>query len=174
MQEADVARSRAIIAIFGSTESWAITLAEGLGAEVAQRGGIVLSGGTGPGKEAVKESAIKGAGNHPWIGVDPNGPIGVEKNGAGLIVHTGLGHKRNYLEAHLCDAAVAIKGDDGTVSEATFALSLGRPVALAGSGWTTDRFVDDPTHAIRPEEMLKHRSGASADCPQLIPTSIPY
>jgi hypothetical protein len=148
-------RTRAIIGIFGSTEPQAITLARELGAEVAGRGHIVLSGGTGLGDTPVKESAIQGAGASPWIGVDPDGPVAVEPKGAGLVIHTGLGHKRNYLEAHMCDAAIGLKGGPGTVSEVTFAVALGRPTALVRESWATDGYLDGATGDLFIDTMFK-------------------
>lgn len=142
------ARTKAIIGVFGSNEAPAIALARELGAEIARRGHIVLTGGTGPGDRAVKESAISGAGAAPWIGVDPSSPIGTAEDGPGFVIRTALGHKRNYLEAHLCDAAIGLKGGPGTVSEVTFALSLGRPTALVREGWATSGCLDGATGAL--------------------------
>jgi SLOG cluster4 family len=106
-----------------------------LGRAIAAAGHILLTGG--PGRDSVRGSAIDGAGSKPWIGVEKEGPVDAEEVGSGLVIRTGLGHKRNYVEACMCDAAVALPGGDGTVSEVTSALSLGRPVAFVGE-WRTD------------------------------------
>jgi predicted Rossmann-fold nucleotide-binding protein len=134
-------RKKAIIAVFGSTDPDGIALAKKLGAAIAARGQILLTGGTGHGKSAekgVRESAIEGAEGvrgSPWVGVARDSRIAVEEvgeDGHGFVVRTDLGHRRNFLEACLCDAAFGIVGGDGTTSEVTFSLALQRPVVLLG------------------------------------------
>ena len=51
----------------------------------------------------------------------------------GFQIEVNLGHKRNYLEAVMCDAAVVLRGEKGTASELASALSLGRPVVIVGT-----------------------------------------
>lgn len=165
----DAGRTRAIIGIFGSTEPEAIALARELGAEVAGRGHIVLTGGTGPGDRAVKESAITGAGTSPWIGVDPSDPIGTLPKGSGFVIGTGLRDKRNYLEAQMCDAAIGLKGGPGTVSEVTFALSLGRPTALVRDGWATAKCLDGTTGELLIDTMVELSFGRVGTEPAGIP-----
>lgn len=127
-------RRKAIIAVFGSADAEGIALARKLGAAIAASENIVLTGGTGAGGSAVKESAIEGANGSPWVGVDPKGvKKGIVEAGRGLIVRTDLGDRRNFLEACLCDAAFGIVGGDGTTSEVTFSLALHRPVVLLGN-----------------------------------------
>jgi SLOG cluster4 family len=102
---------------------------------IAARGAIVLTGGTHAGEDAVKNSAIAGAGSSPWIGVERSKTISSSIFDSGFVINSDLDHKRNYLEACLCDAAIGLKGGDGTLSEVTFSLSLGRPVAFVGDDW---------------------------------------
>jgi hypothetical protein len=116
-----------------------LACANELGRAITAAGHILLTGG--PGRDSVRGSAIDGAGSKPWIGVEKEGPVGAEEVGSGLVIQTGLGHKRNYVEASMCDAAAALPGGDGTVSEVTSALSLGRPVAFVGE-WRTDVDLD--------------------------------
>jgi predicted Rossmann-fold nucleotide-binding protein len=141
-----------VIAVFGGTadpepsRSGGITepcggevkaCAKQLGSAITTPGHVLLSGGTGPDDEGAKGCAIAGADPKPWVGVaqkppaDPDEPV-TKKNG-GRVIWTGLYHKRNYLEASMVDAAVALPGGRGTVSEVTSALSLKRPVAFVGN-----------------------------------------
>jgi hypothetical protein len=147
-----LSRSKAIIAVFGS--NCGLELAEKIGSEIAKKGSITLTGGTKPGEKYVKERAIKGAGSSPWIGVERRrrAPAGFAtktpyccKRDSWFVIYSDFEHRRNYLEAYLCDAAIAIKGGEGTTSEVTFAFSLRRPVALIGE-WP------DP---ITPKELDK-------------------
>ena len=89
-----------------------------IGKAIAQRGHILLTGGTGP-EDSVKNIAIHGAGKLPWNGVDRqkkviHGNIVNENELDGFVIDSDLGHKRNYLEAHMCDAAIGLEGGDRT------------------------------------------------------------
>lgn len=81
-------------------------------------------------------AAAEGAGG-PRVGV-----LGVESSSVGiaisesdLILEPGVGHRRNYLNAAMCDVAIAFPGGHGTDSEVAFALALGRPAVLVGDDW---------------------------------------
>ena len=129
---------RPVIAVFGSNkpaegESQA---AELLGQAIARHGAIVLSGGSWP--TQIKDVAIVAAGTIPaaadfpvWIGVankpDPAPP---KRHHRGIILTPGGGHERNFVEACLCHAAIALGDSDGTSSEALFSLFLKRPTSL--------------------------------------------
>ena len=139
-------RAKAIIAVFGGDDARAVAFAKRLGAAIADRKQILLTGGKGTGAEAVKDSAITGVGSSPWIGVHRPSLIPVRadcyEKGAGFVIVSDLDHKRNYLEAALCDAAIGLAGKEGTYSEVVFALSLHRPVALVGNSWKEKWPVD--------------------------------
>jgi uncharacterized protein (TIGR00725 family) len=145
-------RDKAIIAVFGSKDQESVAIAKEIGGIIARRGQILLTGGTRAGMDSVKHSAIAGVGSSPWIGVGRANSIDAfEPPGGGFIIQSDLGHKRNYLEACLCDAAIGLKGGDGTLSEVTFALSLQRPVALIGDHWKSQWILDDARN--RPQTL---------------------
>lgn len=132
----------AIIAVFGGNDESTLEPAEHVGHEIGRQGCILLTGGTDSAGAAVKEKAIAGVKTAPgarWIGVGRSKEIGpAVRSQERIILCPGYEHKRNYVEAHLCDAAVAFRGGDGTASEVTFCLALGRPVILVGEGWQTE------------------------------------
>jgi predicted Rossmann-fold nucleotide-binding protein len=149
-----------IVAVFGGSkrpanitaEEWDQVLndAQCFGALIADEH-LLLTGGTRPGTSSVKGCAISGAGSKPWLGVSPkapnaaatsapkaaakNAPTAAPTDSDHHVIPTGLGHQRNYVEATLCDAVIALAGGDGTVSEVTCALSLERPVLFVGRSW---------------------------------------
>ncbi len=49
-----------------------------------------------------------------------------------MVLRPGVGHRRNFLLACLCDVAVVLPGEQGTAAELVFALALGRRVATVG------------------------------------------
>lgn len=138
-----------IIAVFGPTGNASpktLKLADLIGYEIVKQNGIVLTGGEECDPASVigvKEAAICGAeralrdGHRgAWIGVLPDkGGQVFDDSPDHFLIPTHLGNKRNYLEAYLCDAAIALEGGDGTKSEVTFSLSLQKPVVLIGN-WT--------------------------------------
>jgi predicted Rossmann-fold nucleotide-binding protein len=142
-------RRISIIAVFGSNEH--LPSAESVGCEVARRGSILLTGGIGINEDAVKEKAIAGAKDAarnfkafaPWIGVARDKRRGdSNKSEDSLVIHPGFNHKRNYIEACLCDVAIAFEGGGGTLSEVIFCLSLGKPVVLVGDRWRAEHHFD--------------------------------
>lgn len=140
-----------IIAVFGggTVPQEVLRFAQDLGRAIADRGQILLTGGRGrPNVQkredgtslyAVKTCAIAGVGSRPWIGVDRTvarwdaNPVPER----GLLIDTPLKHRRNFLEAKMCDAAIVLEGDVGTRSELAAALLLDRPVAIVGLKWKT-------------------------------------
>lgn len=140
------ARTAPVIALFGSGDH--TDVAEALGAEIARRNCILLTGGgRGAMGPAVTESGLDGAEaarrgervlaarigvlgrRHTSVLVD------VEDEETKIVLGLAVGDRRNYVNAHLCDVAIALEGGDGTKSEVAFCLALGRPVVLVGPVW---------------------------------------
>ena len=132
-----------IIAVFGPSgpNTLGVT-ATSLGEHIAIND-ILLTGGTGIPDRSVKEQAIVGAERAiesgaagRWIGVPKAGqPTVFPSHRRGFLVTTVYRNERNYINALLCDSAIALKGGRGTDSEVAFCLVLGRPVVLFGPGW---------------------------------------
>lgn len=123
-------------------------VAGALGAEVARRNCILLTGGgRGASGPAVTESGLDGSEaarrdervvaarigvlGHRRVLVD----VDVEDEGTKIVLGLAVGDRRNYVNAHLCDVAIALDGGDGTKSGVAFCLALGRPVVLVGPVW---------------------------------------
>jgi hypothetical protein len=136
-----VSMSPPLIAVFGrnAAEKDEREAAALFGKAIARHGAIVLTGGTwrSPASQ-VKDIAIvaaeesnTAADTPVWIGVanEPS-PAPWQEGHRGGDLTPGGKHERNFVEACLCHAAIAIGASDGTSSEAIFALYLRRPVAL--------------------------------------------
>ena len=132
-----------IIAVFGPSGPNTLSVtASSLGEQVATND-VLLTGGTGIPDKSVKEQAIVGAerairAGSPgrWIGVPKAGSrTASPSHGRGFLLKTEYRNERNYLNAFLCDSAVALRGGPGTDSEVAFCLVLGRPLVLFGPDW---------------------------------------
>lgn len=114
-------------------------LAVALGHCLAQNGALVLCGGRGGVMEAVAQGSRNGGGR--TIGILPFSATSTEQANEFIdhAVFTGLGDGRNFLMAALPDAAIALAGEAGTLSEIGLALKLGTPLVYLGA-W---RFLND-------------------------------
>lgn len=178
---------RPIVAVFGSQQHALAAMA--LGKAIAEKKWILLTGGDGDSQDncSVKNAAIAGAAEcGRWVGVhrteDKTGGktdgIGLpcyRHVGNGLVLEPRLGHKRNFLEAYLCDGAIAIAGGEGTISEVASCLYLKKKVVFVG--WndkvavTLDRLKSDEYHPPIPklDEDLKKLHDFFKDKPMTLP-----
>jgi uncharacterized protein (TIGR00725 family) len=103
-----------------------VRLAEAVGFELARRGAVVVCGGL-DGCMAGAARGVRRAGG-TCLGILP----GYDPEGANpdvdLPIPTGLGEARNAIVVAGSEAAIAVGGGPGTLSEIALALKLGRPV----------------------------------------------
>ena len=102
-------------------------VADALGERLAERGHVVVCGGLGGVMEAVCRGARDAGGE--TIGILPTDRRADANPHVTTPIATGLGHARNALVVMNGDAAVAVDGANGTLSEIGLALAQGRPVA---------------------------------------------
>lgn len=101
-------------------------MAEEVGRELAKRGATLVCGGLG----GVMEAACKGAkeaGGHT-IGILPGDSCADANPYVDIPIVTGMGEMRNVIIIKSVQAAIAIEGEFGTLSEIAHALSTGTPV----------------------------------------------
>lgn len=119
-----------VIGVFGSGAPLpgepGYELAREIGRGVAGRGGILLCGGRGGAMEGAARGAREAGG--ATVGILPGGPGSRGNPYLDLVLPTGLGDARNYVNAAACDVAIALPGGAGTLSEVALALKLGRPL----------------------------------------------
>ena len=135
-------KSSPIVAVFGGNDPSGEELAAArlLGAAVHQTDGVLLTGGRDVVRDTVKDAAVLAAvavadprDSEVWIGVARTELVEPpEPRPHGIILKPGGMDRRNFVEACLCDAAIAIGTSLGTSSEALFALYLRRRVTLVG------------------------------------------
>jgi len=131
------AKRRPYILVAGSGEDTctpeARCLALELGRELAQRRCIVVTGGLGGVMEAASKGAKEKGGT--TVCILPGDNKDLANPFCDIVVATGLGHGRNFVNTNTADAVIVVGGGAGTLSEACFAQLLGKPVvALPASG----------------------------------------
>ena len=115
----------------------ALRAAEDVGRLIAERKGIVVTGGL----SGVMEAASRGARSAGGlvIGILP----GFDKRDANAFVDiaitTGMGWMRNTLTVRAADAVIMISGGIGTLNELTVAYEIKPTVILEGTGGWSSR-----------------------------------
>ena len=138
---------KAKIAVFGGRTVGKDLYADAveIGRLMAEENWLIFCGG-GPGiMEAVARGVKEGGGT--CIGI-LKGTRTKEGNAyLTLPIKTGLGVARNALLAHNCDAAVAIDGQYGTLSEIAYALQLNKPV-IGYKSWSVPKLESIKTPSL--------------------------
>lgn len=118
-----------------------------VGRRIAEAGAVLLCGG-GPGVMAAAAEGARGAGGRV-VGILP----GADRRRSPpnrfieLPIFTGLGQGRNLVLVLSSQAAIAIGGEWGTLSEIALAQKHGRPVVLLDSWSLEPPPPDSPTGA---------------------------
>ena len=133
---------RPVVGVMGSgrtIDAGARVTAHRLGAMIASRGWVLLTGG---GASGVMDAASEGA--HSTGGLVIGVLRGNDDVGASahldVAIRTGMGDARNAINVLSSDVVVALPGGPGTVSEVALALKSGKTVIVLG--W-------DPGAALR-------------------------
>ena len=104
-----------------------LAAAEAVGAALARRGAVVVTGGLGGVMEAAARGA-RGAGALT-LGILPGADRLAANEHVAVAVATGMGELRNGLVVRSADAVIAVGGGHGTLSEIALALKAGKRVA---------------------------------------------
>ncbi len=118
------------VAVVGAGEDVAadlLAVAEAVGARLALRGAVVVTGGLG----GIMEAACRGAreAGGATLGILPGSDRADANPYVDIALATGMGELRNGLVVRCADALVAVGGAYGTLSEIALALKAGKPVA---------------------------------------------
>jgi uncharacterized protein (TIGR00725 family) len=152
------------VAVIGASAATAEQerVAEEVGRGLAAGGAIVITGGGG----GVMAAASRGADSAGGlvIGLLPGDDRRAANPHVGIALPTGLGELRNGLIVRAADAAVAVGGAYGTLSEIALALVGGLPV-IGLDTWAIDGVerVDSPAQAVR--RALELAAAKAVDSP---------
>jgi len=111
------------------------------GSEVAKAGHVLITGGLG----GVMEAASHGAhdSNGLTIGIIPQGDASMANDYCDIVIPTGMGLTRDFLNALSADGIIIIGGGSGTLSEICAAYMHKKPmVAIRNLGGVTAQFID--------------------------------
>ncbi len=143
-----------IIAVIGAGECApeVASLAEEVGRRLAEKGAILICGGLGGVMEAACRGA-KGVGG-TTVGVLPGTNPGDANPYVDIPIATGMGPARNVIVVASAQAAIAVGGGYGTLSEIGHACKLGIPVVgletwnLKKEGYTGIIEAKSPAEAV--------------------------
>jgi uncharacterized protein (TIGR00725 family) len=145
-----VSAGTAYVAVVGASVATAEQerVAEEVGRRLAQGGAIVITGGGGGVMAAASRGAAQAGG--VVIGILPGTDRGHANEWVGIALPTGLGELRNGLIVRAADAAVAVGGAYGTLSEIALAL-VGKVPVIGLDTWV----VEGVESAGTPEEAVQ-------------------
>ena len=131
-------------------------VAETLGRLIAESGFDLVCGG----RMGVQRAACRGAksAGGRTIGLLPGLDFSQANEYVDLPVITGLGHMRNFLVVKNGDAAVAVEGGAGTLSEIGLAMKSGIPVVAIGR-WSGIEGVRPAGDAVQAMALLRELVG---------------
>ena len=107
---------------------------------VAQSGSVLITGGLG----GVMEEACRGAyeAGGMTVGIIPQDDAASANRYCQVVVPSGMGMTRDFLNALAADGLVIVGGGVGTLSEACAAYMHGKPtVAVLGTGGVADAYA---------------------------------
>ena len=110
------------------------------GAGIARSGSVLVSGGLG----GVMEAASRGARDAGGlvVGILPQADASHANEFCDIVIPTGMGLTRDYLNALSADGVIVVGGGAGTLSEVCAAYMHGRPmVAIRGLGGSADPYI---------------------------------
>jgi uncharacterized protein (TIGR00725 family) len=111
------------------------------GSEIAKAGHVLITGGLG----GVMEAASRGArdSNGLTVGIIPQGDANMANQYCDIVIPTGMGLTRDFLNALSADGIIIIGGGSGTLSEMCAAYMHKKPmVAIRNMGGTPTQFID--------------------------------
>ena len=119
----------------------AAKLAYETGMEVAKSGAVLITGGL----EGVMKAACHGAKDAGGltVGIIPQNDSSFANEYCDIVIPSGMGLARDFLNALSADGVIMIGGGSGTLSETCAAYMYKKPiVALKNSGGMAEKYAD--------------------------------
>ena len=111
------------------------------GIEIAKSNSILITGGLGGVMKAASKGAKESGGL--TVGIIPQNDMSEANEFCDVVIPSGIGLMRDFLNALSADGVIAIGGGSGTLSEICAAYMYSKPiVVLKNSGCTSTKFAD--------------------------------
>ena len=111
------------------------------GIEIAKSNSILITGGLGGEMKAASKGAKESGGL--TVGIIPQNDMSEANEFCDVVIPSGIGLMRDFLNALSADGVIAIGGGSGTLSEICAAYMYSKPiVVLKNSGGTSTKFAD--------------------------------
>ena len=111
------------------------------GIEIAKSNSILITGGLGGVMKAASKGAKESGGL--TVGIIPQNDMSEANEFCDVVIPSGIGLMRDFLNALSADGVIAIGGGSGTLSEICAAYMYSKPiVVLKNSGGTSTKFSD--------------------------------
>lgn len=122
-------------------------IAYDIGSEIAKAGHVLVTGGLGGVMEAASHGAHDSDGLS--VGIIPQADASLANEFCDIVIPTGMGLTRDFINALSADGIIIIGGGSGTLSEICAAYMHKKPmVAIRNMGGVNAQFID---------EFLDHR-----------------
>jgi len=132
-----------------------------VGAAVARKGAVLLTGGFGGVMEAASRGAKEAGGF--VIGIISQDSKSQANDFCHAVIATGIGFARDFITAYSADAVIVIGGGAGTLIEIAAAYQKGIPiVTVRETGGIADRVVDTYIDDRRIAPILGEATAESA------------
>ncbi|KAF6247320.1 TIGR00725 family protein [Nitrosopumilus sp. b3] len=116
-------------------------IAYDVGFEIAKSNSVLICGGLGGVMTAAAHGASDGGGL--TIGIIPQNDPSMANEFCDVVIPTGMGLARDFLNALSADGVIIIGGGSGTLSETTAAYMYKKPlVAIRNLGGPVSPFID--------------------------------
>ena len=117
-------------------------IAYDIGSEIAKSDSVLINGGLG----GVMQAASRGAHDSGGltVGIIPQDDASMANEFCDIVIPTGMGLTRDYLNALSADGVIIVGGGSGTLSEACASYMYKKPmVMIKNLGSSVDRYIDD-------------------------------
>ena len=112
-----------------------------IGAQVAASGAVLVTGGLGGVMNAASHGAHEAGGL--CVGIIPQSDASMANRFCDIVIPTGMGFARDFLNALSADGIIIVGGGSGTLSEVCAAYMYKKPmVAVRNLGGTVERYID--------------------------------
>lgn len=116
-------------------------IAYDIGFAIAKSGSVLVNGGLGGVMEAASHGAHDAKGL--TVGIIPQDDASLANKFCDIVIPTGMGLTRDYLNALSADGVIIVGGGSGTLSEACASYMFKKPmVAIKNLGSSVDPYID--------------------------------